>query len=205
MTCRVVVIDDHAVMRDGLRSVLSRTGFEVVGEGGTGARALELVDSLAPDVLLLDARLPDMGGLEVLRRLGERDESPHVLVLSASSDPGLVSEALALGALGFVCKTCGAEELVSAVKSVARGLPHVGAKSAEAIEHTQAGARSLTPREVEIVQLIAEGLSSKEMAERLGISFRTVETHRERILRKLHLRNTAEVVRFAITAGISRT
>ena len=208
---KVLVADDHTIVRTGIRHVLeSEPGFEVVGEAGTGSEAWALAAELQPDVVVLDISMPGESGLQVAARLRQRSALPRVLILSMHDNAEYVLESVRAGADGYLLKDAAATELRSAILTVCRGesyfSPPVASRLREALrgEHeTHAGSLSqLTAREREVLQGVARGRTNKEMAAELGISYRTVETHRESLMRKLQIRTVAELTRFALGAGI---
>jgi two-component system response regulator NreC len=206
---RVVLVDDHTVVRKGLRSILeSEEGIEVVGEAGDGRHAVELVERVRPHVVVMDVALPELNGIEALRQITRRTEGVRVLVLSMHGDGVYVQQALRAGARGYVLKDSAGFELVQAVRALREGgsffSPPVSRVmlsgylgDAEAAPGDDLFAR-LTAREREVLQLIAEGKTNKEIAHVLAISTNTTETHRKHIMEKLELHNTAELVRFSL-------
>jgi NarL family two-component system response regulator LiaR len=207
---RVLVADDHMVVRSGIRHVLeSEADFEVVGEAATGTEAVTLASDLRPDVVVLDISMPDLSGLEVAAQL--RDSSTtRVLILSMHDNPEYVLESVRAGAHGYLLKDTAATELRTAIRAVCRGesyfSPPVASRLTAAVrgerESQHSGLDQLTGREREVLLGIVRGHTNKEIAAELGISHRTVETHRESLMRKLQIRTVAELTRFAISAGI---
>jgi DNA-binding NarL/FixJ family response regulator len=210
-TIRIVIADDHHVVRDGLRALLQAVeGFALVGEAANGHEALELTRSLEPDILVLDLSLPGLHGLDVIEQLGAGGARTRVLVLSMHSSEIHVARALQAGAAGYLPKDAGADELIAGIRQVAAGATFLSRALGdrpvtEYLELDPGTDRQrsfgLTPREREVFQLAAEGRTMAEIAERLSISPRTVETHRENLMRKLRLRNQTELVRFALLMG----
>jgi DNA-binding NarL/FixJ family response regulator len=203
---RVMIVDDHAFVRGAIRQALTAPGVEVVAEAATGEEALRLAPELRPDVILLDLDLPGMTGTRVLRELGPRLPETRIVMLTVSTDQRDVISALRLGAAGYLSKDLGADALLRAVKGIRDGdLAMPRRLAARAIRDLVAGAatgdaadnplRHLSPRESEILRSLADGLTDREIAEALGISTRTVETHVSNILRKLDARNRAEAAR----------
>ncbi len=196
------------MLRQGLRILLETTpGFCVVGEAGNGVEALKLVERLKPQILVLDLAMPALNGLEVLRSIGRRFPETRVIVLSMHTNESYVAEALKLGAAGYVLKCSTAADLVTAVRKVSAGERYFSSGlSEEAIKRylektrlmPQNQPETLTAREREVVQLVAEGKGNKEVATALGISVKTAETHRSNLMRKLNLHSAGELVRFAI-------
>lgn len=198
---RLVVADDHALVRAGLCRLLEvHPGLQIVGEAGDGAEAVTLAVAREADLVLLDLAMPGMGGLEAARRITAAGLGIRVLVVSQLGGPDVMEEALRAGAHGYVRKQSSPAELLCAVDAVRRGAtffsPGLSIRSADG-----SGA-GLSPREREIVALLAEGLSSREIGRALHVSPRTVDTHRTRILRKLGLHKTPQLVRFAIRTGL---
>ena len=210
---RVLVVDDHAVVREGLRHVLSASeGFAVVGEAGTGADALALAQAQRPDVVLLDLTMPGMSGLAVAAELRRRVPDARILVLSMHEQDEYVLAAVRGGAHGYVLKDTGPAELRAAIRAVYEGdgffSPAVAGRLSAAVRHevvTEAPHQRLerlTPREREVLALVAAGNTNRAIAAHLGISPRTVESHRESLMKKLSLRSIADLTRFAVQAGL---
>jgi two-component system response regulator NreC len=205
----VVLVDDHAVVRSGIRLLLERQeDIEVVGEAGNAKDAIFRARALKPDVILLDVVMPGESGIEVLPRLLEESPETKVLVLSMQDDPSYVREAFAAGAQGYVLKEAADDEVVSAVREIAKGgryvHPTLGARmvAADAEERAAAEADPLSEREREVLRLLALGHTNQEMAEKLYISVRTAESHRAHIMQKLRLTTRAELVRYALSHGL---
>jgi DNA-binding NarL/FixJ family response regulator len=210
---RVLVADDHTIVRSGIRHVLeSEQDFEVVGEAGSGTEAIALATTLQPDVVVLDISMPDLSGLEVAARL-RGSGTTRVLILSMHNNAEYVLESVRAGAHGYLLKDTAATELRSAIRAVCRGesyfSPPVASRLTAAVRGEHETRRSavdqLTGREREVLVGIARGWTNKEIAADLGISHRTVETHRESLMRKLQIRTVAELTRFAIGTGIVQT
>ena len=208
---RVLVADDHMIVRTGIRHVLeSETDFVVVGEAGTGSEAISLVSELRPDVVVLDISMPDQSGLEVAARLHSGSTATRILILSMHNNAEYVLESVRAGAHGYLLKDTAAAELRTAIRAVCRGesyfSPPVATRLTAAVrgEHGTTGdpLDLLTGREREVLLGIALGHTNKEIAAQLGISHRTVETHRESLMRKLQIRTVAELTRLAIESGI---
>lgn len=208
----IVLADDHHVVRQGLRALLkAEADFSVVGEAGDGLAALQLVEQLKPNVLLLDLMMPGLNGLEVCRQLSKHSPHTHIVVLSMYSNEAYVLEALGNGASAYVLKDSSSVDLVHAVREVAAGRRYLSPPlSDRAIEVYQEKAKAasldkyetLTTREREVMQLSAEGHTSTEIAARLGISSRTAETHRSNLMHKLGLHTQADLIRYALRRGI---
>lgn len=212
-TLRVLVVDDHAVVRQGIRAVLeSDDGIEVVGEAGDGEEAIRLQGELSPDVMVLDVNMPPPDGLEVTRLLREDGCDCRILILSMHDNPEYVLEALRAGADGYLLKDAGPGEVRGAVHAVSEGREYLSGRvthqlsvalRAELERDKQRGRlERLTPREHEVMLQVAKGQTSKEIAEAFGISHRTVETHRERIMAKLRMRSVADLTRFVVELGL---
>jgi two-component system response regulator NreC len=208
----IVLADDHHVVRQGLRALLeAEQDFSVVGEAGDGLEALQLVDQLKPNVLVLDLMMPGLNGLEVMRQLGKHSSHTRVVILSMYANEAYVLEALGHGASAYVLKDSSSADLLLAVREVAAGRRYLSPPlSDRAIEAYQEKAKAatldnyetLTTREREVLQLAAEGHTSSEIAARLGISPRTAETHRTHLIHKLGLRTQADLIRYALRRGI---
>jgi DNA-binding NarL/FixJ family response regulator len=209
MGLRILVVDDHAVVRRGVRALLeSRPGWEVCGEAATGRDAVEQVKLLRPDIVVLDLSLPELNGLDATRQILKESPQTQVLVLTMHNSEELAHQVLHAGARGYVLKSDADHSLVAAVQSLRRGEPFLTPTVTELVldryvrreaeDVGEAPRVELTSREREIIQLVAEGRSSKEVAASLGISVKTVEAHRANIMRKLRLRSVSELVRYAI-------
>jgi two-component system, NarL family, response regulator NreC len=207
-TIRVLICDDHALVRSGLRRLLeSETDFAVVGEAADAEEALAGVAELEPDVLLLDVVMPGRSGIDALGDLRGASAQTRVLVLSMQDDPSYVRQAFAAGADGYLVKEAADADLVQAVHDVAVGHryvhPSLGARLAtlDAEAHGRAESDPLSGREHEVLRLLALGHTNQEIAKLLFISVRTAESHRARIMQKLHLSSRAELVRYALATG----
>ena len=208
----VVLADDHPLVRRGLRAVLeAEEDIEVLAEAGDGLDALAQVERHRPHVLVIDLAMPRMTGLEAARRAGELPASPRVVMLSMHADEPYVLDALRAGALAYVLKDSGADELVRAVRAAARGERYLSAiltqRALDAYaergrQEGDAPHEALTAREREVLQLAAEGRTSAEIGQALHLSPRTVETHRASLLRKLSLKSQTDLVRYAVRHGI---
>jgi two-component system, NarL family, response regulator NreC len=206
---KVVVVDDHAVVRSGLRLLLdAHEDIEVVGEAGNAKDAIFRARALKPDVILLDVVMPGASGIDVLPELLRESPQTKVLVLSMQDDPSYVREAFGAGASGYVLKEAADEEVVSAVREIAKGgqyvHPTLGARmvAAEAEERAAVEADPLSEREREVLRLLALGHTNQEIAQELYISVRTAESHRAHIMQKLRLATRAELVRYALSHGL---
>jgi two-component system, NarL family, nitrate/nitrite response regulator NarL len=212
-TIRVLIADDHAVVREGIRHVLSSDiGFEVIGEAANGAEAVVLAESLRPDVVVLDLSMPELSGLEAAAQIRERVPDACILVLSIHDHEEYVLQSVRAGAQGYLRKDSSPAELRGAIRALYDGGSFFSAPVArtlssalrnERVETEQRGRiADLTAREREVLVQIARGGTNKEIASRFGISVRTVESHREALMRKLGLRGVASLTKFAIDAGL---
>ncbi|KFN51595.1 hypothetical protein N790_04680 [Arenimonas malthae CC-JY-1] len=210
---RVLIADDHTLVRESIVSVLEAAGVcQVVGQAANGLEALALAGELRPDVAIIDLSMPHLGGLEVVRRLRSQCPETRVMVLTMHDDQEYLLHAVRAGATGFLLKDSPASEMVAAVRNVGEGRGHFSPQASRLLaEQLRQPDRtlddpygSLTPREREVFHLLVEGLSTKEIARRLGISTKTAENHRARVLAKLEARNTADVIRYAARRGLMR-
>ena len=208
-TLRVVIADDHTVVRQGIRGVLEEVdGLEVVGEAADGEEALLLVAEHAPDVVVLDVTMPGKTGLEVTRELRAQAVDARILILSMHDDPEYVLQAVRAGADGYVLKDVEPAELRDAVQAVHEGREYFTARVSQQIsvglrqeiekEQLRTRLDSLTKREIEVLLAVAEGHTNRTIADKLEISPRTVETHRERVMGKLRIRSVAGLTRFVV-------
>ncbi len=198
---RVLLADDHRMMRDGLRAVLERDGIEVVGEAANGREAVAQARALAPDVVVMDVTMPELNGVDATRRITHVLPRTKVLALSMSADQRYVTAMLESGASGYLLKNAASDELLRALEAVMRGETFVSPSIAG--PNARAADKALSPRERQVLQLLAEGKSSKEIAMALEIALPTVETHRRQLTAKLNLRTIAELTKYAIREGIT--
>ena len=213
MTIRVLLADDHNIVREGLKSLLGKDPYiEVIAMADNGRTTVQLAGELKPDVAVIDIAMPEMNGIEATRRISRDVPEVKVLVLSMHSARRFVTEALSAGAKGYMLKDCAAEELVRAIHTVAGNETYLSPKVAGLIvkdylkhspDSAQPAESCLTNREREILQLIAKGESTKEIAFELRVSIKTVETHRQQIMKKLNLHSVAELTRHAIREGLT--
>ncbi len=209
---RALLVDDHTVVRQGLRRLLeSDDGIAVVGEASSGRAAVEMVQEVQPHVVVMDVGLPELNGVEATRQIVKRLDGTRVLILTMHGDDVYVRQSLRAGAHGYVLKDADSEDLIQAVKTVGGGGSFFSPEIARVMLEDYLGygehydddkVARLTDREREVMQLIAEGRSSKEVANLLSLSVYTVDTHRKHIMEKLDLLNTAELVRFAIRSKV---
>jgi len=206
---RVLLVDDHEVQRIGTRQVLETTDdIVVVGEAGDGGEAVAVARAVRPDVALVDIRLPDGSGIDVARELAVRQRATRVVILSAYDDDNLLRSAQDAGVAGYLLKTMPRQDLIGAVRAAGRGDKAIDPAVAERWDDARrsrdvADEAHLTRRERQIIALVAEGLSNRSVAAHLGLSFRTVEGHLNHVFAKLGLEGRTELVRFALTNGLS--
>lgn len=212
MAIRVVLVDDHQMVREGIRSMLAASeGIEVVGEGTNGAEAAELAEKLMPDVMILDVTMPGVNGIEAMKEIRKKSPETEVLALSMHSADQVVSDMLRAGAAGYLVKTGSVKELAKAIRVVMTGQTFLSEEVADLVppelvrrEKSDEEERGeLTAREREVLKLVAEGRSSKEIAEALYVTTKTVVFHRQSIMRKLHLRSVAELTKYAVRMGLT--
>jgi len=206
MPFRILVADDHQVVRTGLRALLeSKPGWQVCAEAANGREAVEKADQLKPDVAVLDIGMPLLNGVEATRQIRKLSPQTEILILTMHESEQLVQEVLGAGAHGYILKDDADRNLIAAIDALRRHKPYLSSKVSEAVSNVGSPSddgspmRSrLTPREREIVQLLAEGKSNKEVAGYLGISVKTAETHRANIMLKLDFHSLADLVRYAV-------
>ena len=214
---RVLLVEDHTVVREGLRALLKvEDDIEVAGEARNGREAVQLSEELLPDVVVMDIAMPRLNGFEATRQVLKKVPATKVIILSAHSEDEYVEEVMAAGAAGYLVKQSAANILVKAIREAYRGRtffsPSISRRLGDLRERSisrggkpRKGAARLTSREVEVLQLIAEGMANKETAAQLGISIKTVEKHRQHLMNKLGIHDTAGLTRYAISAGIIQT
>lgn len=211
MTLRILLVDDHELMRDGLRSILEREpGVEVAGEAASGREAVQRARSLAPDLVVMDVVMKDLNGIEATRQIRAECPRAKVLALSSHSDRRYVNAILEAGASGYVLKANAYDDLRRALAAVQRGntylSPDVTGAVIDASLHPrgeESGGAALSPREREVIQLLAEGLTSPEIGRRLGVATHTVETHRRNVMRKLDIHSVADLTKYAVREGLT--
>jgi two-component system response regulator NreC len=207
---RVLVVDDHAIMRDGIRALLSlHQDIEIVGEASEGKEAVEKAQELSPDVMIMDISMPVMDGLEATRRIAKTNPKIKVLILSQHDDTQYILSAIKAGCAGYIPKRAIGADLVTAIRAVYHGDSFLYPSAATALikDYRQQAQTSdsydqLTPREREILKLIAEGRTSREIAESLFISLKTVMGHRTKIMEKLGLHNRTDLIKYAVKKGL---
>jgi DNA-binding NarL/FixJ family response regulator len=207
----VLLADDHTIVREGLRTLLEAEGdIQVIGEAANGREAVELARKTRPDVIVMDIAMPVLNGLEAIRQIRKAMPEARMLILSAHSDDVYVEQVVALGALGYLVKQTSAHVLSMAVREIQKGnvffspaiLRRLETQSAKTSKTSPHRVNRLSSREVEVLQLIAEGQANKQVAVELQISVKTVEKHRQRLMEKLGIHDTAGLTRYAITTGI---
>lgn len=205
---RILLVDDHTLVRKGFRLILAQEpDLEVVGEASSGREAIESARRLSPDIVILDVAMPEMNGIATTRALLDLNPDCRVLMLSMHGDPMYVRESLRVGARGYLLKEAIDHDLLTAVRALARGQSYLSPAVSNAVlvdyrERAVGPLDQLTAREREVLQLLAEGLTAKDIAARLDISIYTVDAHRSRILKKLKLNSIGELVRFAMRTGL---
>jgi DNA-binding NarL/FixJ family response regulator len=205
---RILIVDDHAVVRRGVRALLElQKGWEVVGEAQTGREGVNLARRLRPDIVVLDVSLPELNGLDAARQIRRESPQSEILVLTMHHSEELARDVLQAGVRGYVLKSDADENLIAAVESLRRHKPFLTSKVTEFVlddylRRADVSAEmphsAVTPREREIIQLLAEGKTNKEVAAALGVSVKTIEAHRANVMRKLHLQSLSDLVRYAI-------
>ena len=213
MSVRILLADDHKIVRDGLRALIEKESqMEVVGEAQDGREALKLIRQLAPDVVILDIGMPGLNGIETASEIAAEHPKTRIIGLSMHSDRRFVSEMLKAGASGYLLKDCAFEELACAIRAVIADEIYLSPKIAgvvldDYVSHLTGGRGeaqpTLTHREREVLQLLAEGESTKQIALALGVSSKTVETHRQHIMQKLGVFSVAELTKYAVREGLT--
>lgn len=207
MKTTIIIADDHKIVREGLRSLIKdKLGYEVIAEAEDGLKAVELAIQLVPDIVIMDITMPGLGGIEATRRILKQMHAIKIIALSMHSDKRFVAEMINAGASGYLLKDCAFEEVADAINTVlakhiyvSPGIKNFSIKELE----SDLSASRLTTREREVLQLVSEGKSTKEIAELLHISIKTIEKHREHIMRKLNIHTIAELTKYALRFGIS--
>jgi two-component system, NarL family, response regulator NreC len=212
MAIKVLLADDHEIFRDGLRTLIEKeAGMEVVAEAENGRKIIKLAEKLSPDVIVMDITMPDLNGIEATRRIIAGKPHVKVIALSMHSDRRFVLGMLEAGAAGYLLKDCAFGELANAIRQVAAGNSYLSPKIADVVvkeylnrgsQSASAGGAKLTSREREILQLLAEGLPTREIAGHINLSIKTIETHRRNIMEKLNMRSVAELTKYAVREGL---
>lgn len=207
MPLRILLADDHVIVREGLRALLERAGFQVIGEADNGQQAIELAGKLHPDVAVLDVAMPVLNGIDAARGIKKASNRTKVVLLTMYTQKRFVLESLRAGVNGYVVKSTAANELIDAIRTVCKGNPYLTPEVAKVmVEGYLTGGdqnvRGLGDRERQVLQLVAEGKTTKEIAEVLKISVKTAESHRAHLMNKLQIHDTAGLVRYAIREGL---
>lgn len=207
MAMRLLLADDHRLVRESLRTLLEREGYEVVAEANDGREAVSLAGELDPDLAVLDVAMPELNGLEAARRLQQAAPRTRTVLLTMHEEEQYVAEALAAGVKGYVLKSQVAHDLLRALDEVAQGSVYLSPRVSHVLVDASLGRRRigddpLTDREREVLHLIAEGRTTKQVAETLGVSVKTAESHRSRLMKKLDIHEVAGLVRYAIRRGL---
>jgi two-component system, NarL family, response regulator NreC len=204
---RVVLADNHALVRQGLKALLERDGFQVAGEASDGQEVLRLVPNVHPDIVVLDISMPILNGIDAARELQKSSQRIKTILLTRHDEDQYVTEALQSGVKGYVLKSQAATDLVHAIQEVYRGGIYLSPSISRAVVEALLSKAALSPdpltsRERQVLQLVSEGKSTKEVAAVLGVSLKTAESHRTRLMQKLDIHETASLVRYAIRRGL---
>lgn len=216
MKTKILIVDDHQLVIDGLSAIVKELKeYEIVGKASNGKEAVSLVEMLSPNLVLMDIDMPIMNGLEACRRIKTNYPQIAVLILTMHNEPSLIRKVMEIGADGYVLKNADREEFYNALCSIAKGKKYFSAEVTESLLNTEGKTKSnfsidnntlllakLTERELDVLKLIAEGFSNKEIGEHLFISHRTVDTHRTNLMKKLDAHNVAALIKFAIKNGL---
>lgn len=207
MPIRIVLAEDHNLVRQGLKTLLDREGYQVVGEGSDGQEALKHVANLQPDIAIMDITMPLLNGINAAREMHRSSPKTKAILLTQHDEDEYVSEALDAGVKGYVLKSQVASDLLEAIRQVSRGQVYLSPGVAQAVINAykrkdEKPKDPLTPRERQVLQLIAESKSTKDVASLLGISVKTAESHRSRLMQKLDIHDTAGLVRYAVRRGM---
>lgn len=212
MSTKIMIVDEHKILREGLSTLISKQpDMEIIGEATDGREALELVAKLSPDLILMDVTMPNLNGIEATRKIKSKNADIEIIALSLHSDRRYVLGMIDAGASGYLLKECAFDELVRAINIVMNGKKYLSPQISNILIEEYAKKTSqdklsiylkLTPRETEILQLIAEGKNTKEISNRLNISIKTVETHRRHIKKKLNANSIADLTKIAIKEGL---
>ncbi len=209
MVVRILLADDHELVREGIRALLEREGFQVVGQAADGQEAVRLAKQLKPQVAVLDLSMPMLNGVEASREITRISPKTRTIILTMYKEDQYALEALQAGVAGYVLKNKAAKELIEAIRQVAQGMTYFSPEVSQAVIQAyrsglQPVSASLSSRERQVLQLVAEGNSTKEVASQLGISVKTASAHRSRLMKKLNVHETAGLVRYAIRLGLVR-
>lgn len=207
MPTRVLLADDHALIRQGLKALLEKQGIQVVTEASDGQEAVRLAEKAQPEIAILDITMPLLNGVDAARELMKATPKTKVILLTQHDEDQYVTEALRAGVKGYVLKSQAAEDLVHAIREVSKGSVYLSPSISRAVvdaylSKTYVSTDPLSTRERQVLQLVGEGKSTKDVAQHLGISVKTAESHRARLMRKLDIHETASLVRYAIRRGL---
>ncbi len=207
MAIRVLLADDHVIVRQGLKALLERAGFEVVGEADDGQEAIRLTNELRPDIAVLDLAMPVLNGIDAARAISKANDRTGIILLTMHKQERFVLESFRAGVRGYVMKSSAADELLQAIRAVCKGKTYLSPDASNIfvdkyLASSVAQEPYLADRERQVLQLVAEGKTSKEIADALGISVKTVESHRAHLMEKLQIHDTAGLVRYAIREGL---
>jgi DNA-binding NarL/FixJ family response regulator len=210
---KVIIVDDHQLMREGLRTLLNKQqDMEIIAEAGDGRTAVRLVNELSPDLVIMDTVMPDLNGIDASRQIISHNPDIKIIALSMHSDRQFIIEMIKAGAKGYILKDCAFDELISAIETVVDGEIYLSPKITtivlrefivESAKDKTSVFHVLSNREREVLQLIAEGMSTKQIAHHLNVSVKTIETHRQQIMNKLDIHNIAELTKYAVREGLT--
>jgi len=213
MKIRVVLADDHNIVREGLKALIDRQeDMEVVGEADNGLDTIRMTMEKQPDVVVMDVTMPDLNGIDAAKQILSERPNTKILALSMHSDRRFVSKMLSVGASGYMLKDCAFDELAHGIRTMYKNRPYLSGKVVDVVledyvnrldRGEQTASQLLSDREREVLQLLAEGKSTKEIADRLHLSVKTIETHRRSIMEKLHIRTVAELTKYAVREGLT--
>jgi DNA-binding NarL/FixJ family response regulator len=213
MKIKILIADDHRLFRDGLKALLEKQAdMQVVGETADGIATVQAVQEKKPDIILMDISMPELNGIEATRQIIESRPDIRVIMLSMHSDQRYIAECLKAGAVGYILKDCPTEELLTAIRAVANKQVYLSRKITESLVRDYVNLNKggsnlvfaiLSPREREVLQLLAEGKSTKQIADKLNVSVKTIETHRKQIMDKLDMHSIAELTKYAIREGLT--
>jgi DNA-binding NarL/FixJ family response regulator len=210
MPVRIILADDHTMVRQGLKAILQTEGFEIVGDASNGRDAIKLCEMVHPDVAVMDISMPLLNGIDAVREIARVAPRTKVILLTMHTEDHYVLEGLRAGASGYMLKTKAAAELIQAIHEVSRGGTYLSPTIARTVVQAfltgaEVPTDPLSARERQVLQLVAEGHTTKEIAAELGISVKTAESHRSNIMEKLHIHDTAGLVRYAIRCGLVKS
>jgi len=207
MPLKILLADDHQIVRQGLRTLLEQKGFSVVGEAGDGLEAVKMAKNQHPDIAVLDLSMPLLNGVDAARQIKQDEPSTKSILLTMHTDEQYVLDAIRAGCSGYILKSEAATDLVKAIQDVSKGLTHLSSRVSKSVvqgylDNNQPRTDPLSPRERQVLQLIAEGKTTKEIATLLEVSVKTADAHRTSLMKKLDIHGTAELVRYAIRTGL---